>query len=373
MALEARINQWLTQPTPNAVGRLGLYRILFALFYLAAVATDYVLGVTLIPVGEWRPVIILGWLASPPPDAVMHAATYGLLIALGLLLLGWRTPWSTLAVMALGTWIALVRYSYGKIDHEDTFMTVYIPLVMMFSAWGETYSLDARRRKKQALHPNESSWRYGWPMLVILWLLSIMYMMSGYIKIIPGVWLEDFQNVAKLMVSYNAVPDAFFLNPIIATNPLLYVPAQLIGLAFETLFPLALINMTWRRFFLSMAVFFHLFNHIFLHINFAYMFLVYALFVDWQAVYEQLRLERLKILAQVPASILLGAVIVFAVGWHTLEMWRIVPAWVLTLWLPWVMALPLATYGLLTSTWALVRGLIPRKSTTDTGGGQFAQ
>lgn len=68
-----RADAWLTAPTPNAAGRLGLYRILYALFYLWYLAMQRSAMIsTLSRFNSDNPVWIMRAFPKPPSASLMH-------------------------------------------------------------------------------------------------------------------------------------------------------------------------------------------------------------------------------------------------------------------------------------------------------------
>lgn len=369
--LDARFTRWLTGNESNASGRLGLYRILFALFYLNITQGLYPVDLAELPASVWRPILATIWLPAPPSVLSIRIAEVVLVGALVLLAFGLRVRLMTLLVLISGVFVAGVRFSFNKVDHADTFMIAYIPLVMLFSNWGATYSLDAllaRRRGALTVDPNISSWHYAWPIRVILWLICIMYMMSGIQKF-TGDWTRQFDVVRILMFNYNLSANPNPLNPIIANTPVLHIPLQIAALLFETGFPVAIISKTWRTFALASAIMFHLFIMLFMHISFAPMFIAYALFVDWQWIYERLNLSRLRIsLEKVPnTGLILGAcgLAALIVGlWQSPTTRALLPSSVWTLHYLWWIVVPVAVVALIRSGKTLLLGLLRRPNDT---------
>ncbi|MBZ0291788.1 MAG: hypothetical protein K8L99_04400 [Anaerolineae bacterium] len=365
MTVLSRVNQtverWLTAPERNASGRLGLYRILYALFYLTYLPAMHATELASIPTSEWKPVLSMLWLNHPPSLTVMQVAQFGLVVGLGLLLIGWLVRPATFLVLLTGLLIVSTRFSFGKVDHANTFLMIYIPAIMLFYGWGKTYSVDALLRQRQGSSPvdvHDDSWRYGWPIKVVLWLLCILFGTGGLLKLLNA-WLVDFETIPKLMYGYNLQPDPNPLNPVIAVTPLLYLPLHFMALGFETLFPLAAINRTWRTFFVSSAILFHLFNLLFLHINFVAMIITYAIFGDWQWIYDRLKQPGQRFglwITQQRTSTVLGSGLVFVafivIVWHAastainLYFWQDTPSYLAVYW--WI-AVPVALYGVITS------------------------
>lgn len=369
LKLNQHVNNWLTAPEANAAGRMGLYRILYALFYLSYLPLMHAPQLGTLPDAEWRPVLAMLWSPGVPAVTWLQMMQVGLVAGLVLLVIGYRVRLATVLVLLTGLFIVSTRFSFGKVDHANTFMMVYIPAVMLFYNWGSTYSLDAALRQKRGqptVDPTESTWQHAWPLRAILWLVAIQFMMSGYLKLVNA-WLVDFETIPKLMYGYNLQASPNPLNPIIAVAPVLYLPLHFMALAFETLFPLAVINRAWRTFFVSSAVLFHVFTMLFMNINFVAMLITYAIFIDWQRLYQRLRqpgqrLYTVLLKAQTPA--LIGAAIIITVAgvwlWHT-PLARSIQAdseW--DMWHYWLIAIPAALYGVMTSGLALLRGLLRR-------------
>ncbi|HEX2622632.1 MAG TPA: hypothetical protein VHL11_20875, partial [Phototrophicaceae bacterium] len=280
----------------------------------------------------------------------------------------------TLIVFVFGTIYALVENSFGKIDHGDTFMRVYIPAVMLFAPWGETFSLDSvfhRRQGMPVTSVSESSLRYSWSILFLLWLLCIMFMGGGLIKAIPpGQWLLDPNLLRKFMLEYNVIENPVYLRYWLSQLPVIPTLLLYMGLAFETFYPLAAINKTWRRFYISSSVLFHIGTGIMLGIQFTPMLFFYILFFDLQSLYDRFFPKRLLILperwlknwsssALVAGTLMMVAGVIFV---RSLSMFASV------LRLPndliwnyaWWIAGPIAVYGIVTSAPVLLQRLVAR-------------
>ena len=110
--------EWLTAPEPRIAGRMGLFRMIYAVFYLWHLS--WVDGATLglLPDAVWQPVYLLQVVPLRPPSELPGMLESCLVAALLLLLAGlWVRP-VTLAVLLFGTLLeafqtALVRWSTG--------------------------------------------------------------------------------------------------------------------------------------------------------------------------------------------------------------------------------------------------------------------
>lgn len=370
--IETGVNRWLTTPEANAAGRLGLYRIIFALVALAHVLTpNGFLQIPTLAAYQWKPVFLLLWLKTPPPLETLVLIEAAYIFGLVLLAVGLRVRLTTLLVLIAGTFYSAITLSFGKIDHGGTFMYTYIPAVMLFAPWGATFSLDAVLRARRGIpapSPREDSLRYSWPILFLLWLLCIMFMMSGVLKgLPPGQWILNPNLMGRFMLEYNITPTPSELRYFLAGLPLVPTLLQACALIFETLYPLAAINKTWRRFYLSSTVFFHIGTQITMGIWFTPMLFTYLLFFDFYALYERWFPKRLfaapaQIFARWASPALIGLTIALGAvvaGSHYLQ--ELKPLLSLPLnviyGLAWYVATPIAAYGLFTSAPKLVRDL----------------
>jgi hypothetical protein len=218
---------------------------------------------------------------------------------------------------------------------------------------------------------SESSLRYSWSILFLLWLLCIMFMGGGLIKAIPpGQWLLDPNLLRKFMLEYNVIENPVYLRYWLSQLPVIPTLLLYMGLAFETFYPLAAINKTWRRFYISSSVLFHIGTGIMLGIQFTPMLFFYILFFDLQSLYDRFFPKRLLILperwlknwsssALVAGTLMMVAGVIFV---RSLSMFASV------LRLPndliwnyaWWIAGPIAVYGIVTSAPVLLQRLVAR-------------
>ena len=142
---------WLTAPEPRIAGRMGLFRMIYAVFYLWHLS--WVDGATLglLPDAVWQPVYLLRVVPLRPPSALPGMLESCLVAALLLLLAGlWVRP-VTLAVLLFGTLLEAFHNSFGKVEHGSVFLVFYLPLFMLGSGWGDTWSLDALLARRAGL------------------------------------------------------------------------------------------------------------------------------------------------------------------------------------------------------------------------------
>lgn len=240
--LEKNYTQWLSSPAPNAAGRIGLFRILYSLFSLWLCSYLHYGEMNLIPAIQWKPIFLLSWLDSPPYQLIPIFESL-LVSSLILLLVGYQTRLATLFILILGSGLTAIRISLFMNDALFMVQYFYIPLFMLFSHWGDTYSIDgilAQRRGKVTPQPQNSSWGYFWPVRGLLVVYSLLMFSSGFFKIIKKDWVFDYNFVGHLMITKTLnsyLNNGFPVNPIsifIANHPFLAIPMQYFALIFET-------------------------------------------------------------------------------------------------------------------------------------------
>lgn len=329
--LVVRYRQWLSAPVENAAGTIGIFRILYAFFYLWRIADRDFRVLAAIPPAEWQPISFLSFdaLFFLPTLPVMNIAQLSLVGGLAALLVGYGVPIATLVVLVSGLYLDTVVFSYGKVDHSSMFLTFYIPFLMLFSRWGATYSLDAIRRGGTVL-VESASWQYIWPRRGVLVMLCVLFFSAGWHKVFSGEWLQTFDILKgilqyRLLYAYQGSPPAdevAIIVQAITRLPWVYIPAQIGVVLFELLFPLALVHRGLRRMFLWLAILFHMLNRVFLGITFTPLIIAYAIFVDWQWFVRQLRLPtvhwRRYISVRAAHVIGVGVVLGHVVTWNAL-------------------------------------------------------
>lgn len=362
--LEQRIDTWLTLSESNAAGRLGLYRIIFAVSYFLLFSTSIAqfTQITATPANAWYPTPVLLWMTTPPSESILTILVIINTFALVCLAIGWRVRLMTLLVLVSGMAIGALSASVGgKVDHSRTFREVYIPLFMLFAPWGDTFSLDSVlkiRRGHDPVDPSLDTFRYSWVFKALLWLLALMFMIGGILKAMPpGQWLTDFDLMRKLMLDHNRSLQDYF-RYIIASLPLVPLILQLSAVMFESFYPLVLINKTWRRLYLSMSVFFHIGTKISLNIWFFSMLFLYLFFFDIYGVYRRFFPHRLlKPLAHVLDMLPSWALVIIA--WivaivatsarNTPIIWNAIAGVINIHDIIWMVAVILGLYGILTA------------------------
>ena len=329
--LERRYVQWLTRPAHNAAGRMGLYRIIYSLFYLWFLSPLQFAELSLVPTSRWEPTILLSRLPLLP--AFGYPAMEAVLVtALVLLLLGYKTRLATLLVLITGFGLAGFRTGFLIQERTIVLIVFYVPLFMLFSKWGATYSIDALLRQKRGqpvISPQSSSWRYIWPARGLMVILSILFLSAALVKFMETAWLVEPHLVGDFILAKGVkshLRNGFPINPLgpqIGKTSVLAIPAQYTVLLFETAFVLVLFNRVAQAVILRLAPIFHSFNTLLLGIPFTSVLSIYAAFPDWQTLYERFYPTFLRIrgLDRLPSSLLgvgsVGLALLVGLLWNT--------------------------------------------------------
>jgi len=334
MKMNKKIDDGMAAPIVNAAGRNGLFRIIFALFYLWHLSPNYAAIISNYP-GKTLSLMIIQYIPRPLPPYFFESLESILVAALIVLLIGYRVQMTTMIVLVVGCFLDAF---YNSFDMEAgaVFMVFFIPLFMLIiGGWGHTYSLDAylrKRKNKTCVEPSNSSGYYYVPTHCVLIMLSVLFLGAAISKITgSGIWLDQPRFMADLMLEVN-IKATFMglplntLAPTISENPILYNSVRYIALLFEGTFFLALFHRRLRNVYIPLALIFHAVNALWLIVTFTPVFIVYLMFVDWQALLNRLQLKRTTIFDFMPTQYLiaatLGVALTAGVLWNQTEILR---------------------------------------------------
>ncbi len=162
---------------------IAIFRIIYASYLLFQI----------VPIASWLPqtpqaffhppIGFAAFFTAPPSAFVIVGLNLLLSLFASMLLVGWRTR-----VASLGTGLTLLilnswSYSLGKIDHEV--LLVIAPLVMRYSCWGSSLSVDSIRPPHAACEESNAS-----PLALLAILIGFAMFTSGWSKATSG-WLDS--------------------------------------------------------------------------------------------------------------------------------------------------------------------------------------
>lgn len=320
---------WLNAPVANAAGRLGLFRIIYGLFYLWYLATQSpgMIGITPNSFYEWPITILQGW---PMPPSVAFIENIESLLAgcLVLLTIGCWTRTMNVLVLALG--MVLEGYvSVVDVERSNAMMAFFIPCYMLLVGnWHTAWSVDALRNRSRELapvDPREVGSSFKASKLCLLTFV-ILFMSAGYYKI-TGSWLEQpaFIGHATILVAIDAAFFDLYVNPyarFVADTPWVYSTMMWGTILFECFFFVCLLGRRVRVFVFSMALLFHTVNAIYLWVTFTGIMITYGAFLDWQRLADRIGLDRIgERVAAIPHRALYAGSVMCAaaigIGWNS--------------------------------------------------------
>lgn len=332
--LNQAIDAWLTSPEPNAAGRLGLFRMLyaaFALWRLSFVVAEDIAAFPSSHRARLRVLALFPEALDPTLYLLLEPLLAGLLV---LLFAGYRTRLVTGAVLVVGgvyeAWALAVN-----VERASVFVAAYLPLFMACNGrWGHTWSVDALLRRRAGafvVDVHESSWRYFIPARATQVVLSALLLSAAVSKAL-GTWLEHPDLLANVLLrkNVNALLYGAPLNPLapwLAEHAVAATALQASVLVAEAALAITLLQRRWLAASAASLVLFHATNALFLLVTFTPIAIVYALFIDWQALVERassaLRLPpRCVPSARVAASATGIAAALVACGWSTVPALR---------------------------------------------------
>ncbi len=296
--LNTSINAWFTEPEINAAGKMGIFRILYSLFYLwhlSTHSTDFLSGMPSFYVVN--KVYLVKYFFSDFGTSFsplfFHVLESFLVAALVMLAFGYKTRVATILVLLIG---CLTEGLATAVDGKRTLLPLvfYVPFFMSISnSWGHTYSLDSLIKKHKSgfqVDPHASNWEYFLPARALLIIFSILFFNSVIFKVaFGGAWLSYSDMMANFFLNRNIEAAVYdlplnWLAPHIAQMPLIYLGSHITTLIFETFFFLSLFNRKIRDIFVSLALIFHAINGLWLVVTVTPILIGYGAFIDWQAI-----------------------------------------------------------------------------------------
>src|SRR5262245_52942403 len=175
------LDRFLFEEYKYSTADLGIYRILYATCMLILYLPQF-LWIPSFPNSFFNPPFGITLFFSGFPSArFFYILNVCLTWALCALLVGYRTKLASVSLACLlligNSW----GYSFGKISND--ICLVLIPLVLQFTGWGDSFSLDARRTKP--VHPSNNRW----PLALLAVLIGFAMLTAAVAKASTG-WLD---------------------------------------------------------------------------------------------------------------------------------------------------------------------------------------
>lgn len=283
---QSSFDRWIFDTYQVSNEGLGLFRIcgsMFLLFFLIpGRGLEHYRYLASLPADFYMPPPGPMMLLESFPPFIVFQIIYGLIILFTLgMLVGYRTKMmSILAGISVLVMQGLV-YSVGKVNHEILVAT--FPIVMAFTNWGNSFSIDSVRNTEKKQNPE------SWPLVLLSLFIGFMMFTAGFPKILGG-WLDPSTQAVKAHLFrqfFVHEREAFLAGYAIQFhNDLFWELFDWVTIVFEIGFLIAVWKAKWFRLFLIIVVFFHFSTKLLLNISFLPNFLVYAAFLKWSAVYQ---------------------------------------------------------------------------------------
>ena len=254
--------------------QLGLFRVFYASYFLFwSKVPDFSDTLNAFPKGIFNPPPGLAAMANGIPNSLfLEVADMVILVLFGLLFLGFFTRWVSILLCVLITIMFGFVYGSGKIDHN--FVAWLTLLVMSFSNWGASFSLDA------LLFGKDRS-ICSWPVSLLSLILGFAWFTAGSVKLLGG-WLDitDQMSQAFFLRNYYALDRTDFLAGFFLEihSPFLWEILDWITVVFEIGFLFAAFIPRLFRIWTLVACVFHLIVFLQLNIPFSEYQPLYLLF-----------------------------------------------------------------------------------------------
>lgn len=268
--------RWIAEAYRRPVAWLALWRILYAAAQLVGWHTPPV-----VPLGAlgdlffFPPLGPFEMLPGYPPVRAIRLVELARDVSLLALLVGYRTGAAGWTAGLTQMFLAGLRYSTGKIDHE--LLIFLVPIVMASSPWGAALSVDAGRPARRP--PADSGPPLAWLALAI----GVTYFTAGFAKALTG-WLDPSGSATRgyLVLYLRQYPwGGTAVNALLAES----VPAWVwkamdyATVLFETSVLVTIVRPAWFRTALTAALGFHLGVVALLNIDFTRLIVCYAPFL----------------------------------------------------------------------------------------------
>lgn len=302
--------RWAFESTYLSGSGLGLFRIVFAggLLLLTTPGHGSFLTFTSIaalPDSQFSPpfgpmMLLTGF----PAEGTIRALEIVVAVGLVAVAAGYRTRASSVVVAMTLLFLWGVKYSGGKIDHASVLIIILL-LMMSFTPWDRSLSLDALRRRggrgDEAAEVAKSPAPYQWVGAFLAFMLGLAYLAAGLPKMLGG-WLDPSSHAVRNLIDLYAFRNdnpGFLAEPLTRINNGVFWEAfDYVATTWEVGFIVAIFWLRSLRWALATAAIFHMMNALALGIVYYPVLWFYALFLDWDAVLATRPVARLRTLGE---------------------------------------------------------------------------
>ena len=214
-----------------------------------------------------------------PPVEVLRSIEIARVLAIGALLVGWRTPIASVLTSVLTMTLYGVAYSFGKVDH--TILLAITPLLLAPSGWGRRWSVDAVRGRRPPAR--------GWSVALLAVGFGSAYARAGIAKLLGGWWQWDTQAAQGYALRLVRTKGDVLLGGLVEgiDAPVLWELADIATLGLEIGILVLALRLGWFRIGLVGLVGLHIAVFLTMGIDFGKTTYVYAAFLPWHRVTQR--------------------------------------------------------------------------------------
>ncbi|MGW6129346.1 HTTM domain-containing protein [Cellulomonas sp. NPDC055163] len=263
---------WLLGP-PHALTGVAVARVLVGTAALGSLLVNlpvrhYVWGTGARWARTWPDDDAWGWpvtvLGPDLPRAGFDVLYAAALLAAAAFLLGWRTRWSGVALLVLGS--AVLRLDPLAADAGDDVARITL-VYLCLARSGARWSLDARRARRREVRGHDAAGTEGVPdgwvgtlvhnlaVALLVFQACLIYLVAGLTKLVGSTWLGG-TAVAYALGDHRYAPWPA-LNELVVSLPGVVVAASVGSVALQVLFPVLLLWRPTRALVLAAAVSMH--------------------------------------------------------------------------------------------------------------------
>ena len=280
------IDKWLFESFNDIPAKgLSAFRVVFSFYFLIVGFRSYASNIRSISPVLYDPKRSFATFFELPSQTFFIGLDYLILILLILVLVGYRTKWTTLLLgfcFLIGNTFV---FSFGKISHGGL-LVMLTPIIFSFSNWGAYYSLDSKYGFSKQVN--------SWPIALFALLFSIAMLSAGLEKLYHG-WLEfDYEKVRH--VFYRGL---IYEKHGVLTELILSIQSKVFWKVADysvVIFEVGFILVVWRsnlfRFWIALAIVFHLSIYLFMDVTFLLNLVCYVVFINWAFILDKLRMDR---------------------------------------------------------------------------------
>ena len=253
----------------------------------------------------WSPIVIqqlanlpFGWNVRPS-IAFVDSVYFVALLSGGLALVGFLTNFTLFIFTLACVYVQSFIYSFGDYHHREAAMMIALG-VLALSPSGKVLSIDwmIKRRRHTVSIADEGKFA-GWAIKLIGWFFVLMYLSAAYCKLrYSGLeWANGF--TLQYYLANDGLASQTYFGAWLSQYHVVVMVFQIFTLIFEATFAAVMILPWTRRIYVPLGLMFHVGILLTMNAPFFQWIALYAVFVNWSAVFRWLAPVRSRAVAVV--------------------------------------------------------------------------